>query len=150
MRKSQRLRRLGGCRRFARREQHHAETLCLGDNLFRKTRKWTIVVREGHALAWPKKTEAVKPQPKHKIGTTNGHEWTLIKSPRNTLNKQKSLAAGPTNSCMFCLYIMNYERWNVNGSGSSAVVVASRGGNSIMRKLNALEKIFSEKQENER
>jgi hypothetical protein len=32
----------------------------------------------------------------------------------------------------------------------SAVVIASRGGNSIMRKLYALEKIFSEKQENER
>jgi alanine-alpha-ketoisovalerate/valine-pyruvate aminotransferase len=35
----------------------------------------------------------------------------------------------------------------VNGSGGSAVVVASRGGNSIMRKFYALEKIFSEKQE---
>ena len=32
----------------------------------------------------------------------------------------------------------------------SAVVIASRGGNSIMRKLYALEIIFSEKQENER
>jgi len=32
----------------------------------------------------------------------------------------------------------------------SAVVIASQGGNSIMRKLYALEKIFSEKQENER
>ncbi len=37
----------------------------------------------------------------------------------------------------------------VNGSGGSAVVIASQGGNSIMRKLYALEKIFSEKQENE-
>jgi hypothetical protein len=31
----------------------------------------------------------------------------------------------------------------------SAVVIASRGGNIIMRKLYALEKIFFEKQENE-
>jgi len=38
----------------------------------------------------------------------------------------------------------------VNGSGGSAVVIASRGGNRIMRKLYALEKIVSEKQENER
>ena len=37
--KCERLRRLGGCRRFARGEQHHAEVLCLGENLFRKTRK---------------------------------------------------------------------------------------------------------------
>ena len=75
-----------------------------------------------------------------------------MKSPQNTLNtlnKQKCLAAGPTNSCMFCLYIMTYECWNVNGSSGSAVVVASRGGNSIMRKLYALEKIFAKNQENE-
>ena len=34
-------------------------------------------------------------------------------------------------------------------SGGSAVVIASLGGNSIMRRLYALEKIFSEKQGNE-
>jgi hypothetical protein len=40
--------------------------------------------------------------------------------------------------------------YKFNGSGGSAVVVASRGGNDIMRKLQALEKIFAKKQENER
>ena len=39
--------------------------------------------------------------------------------------KQKSLAAGPTISCGFCLYIMNSECWKVNGSGDSAVVHAT-------------------------
>ena len=35
-----------------------------------------------------------------------------------------------------------------NGSGGPAVVIASRGGSSIMRRLYALENFFSEKQEN--
>ena len=49
------------------------------------------------------------------------------------------------NQMKICLVIMNSECCRVNGSGGSAVVIASRGGNSIMRKLYALEKIFSEK-----
>ena len=42
-----------------------------------------------------------------------------------------------------------YRQKKFNGSGSSAVVIASRGGNSIMRRPYALENFFSEKQENE-
>ena len=61
-----------------------------------------------------------------------------MKSPQNTLNKPKCLAAGPTIPEGFNdknkTLIMN----DTNGSGGSAVVVASRGGNSIMRKLYAL------------
>ena len=39
---------------------------------------------------------------------------------------------------------------DTNGSGGSAVVIASRGAKDLMRKLVALEKIFAKKQENER
>ncbi len=42
---SKRLRRLGGCRRFARGKGCHAEVLNHRENLCEKTRKWTIVVR---------------------------------------------------------------------------------------------------------
>ena len=60
------------------------------------------------------------------------------------------LAAGPPIFRRICLHIMNtiYCK-KYNGSGGSAVVIASLGGNSIMRRLYALEKIFSEKQGNE-
>ena len=74
----------------------------------------------------------------------------IIREPQNTPNTPKCLAAGLTIFYRLCLYIMNSEYRKVNSSGGSAVVVASRGGNSIMRKLYALEIIFSEKQENER
>ncbi|MBQ2335079.1 MAG: hypothetical protein II381_02135, partial [Victivallales bacterium] len=46
MLKGQRLRRLGDCRRFARGKESHAVALGFRENLFRKTRKWTIVVRK--------------------------------------------------------------------------------------------------------
>ncbi len=39
---------------------------------------------------------------------------------------------------------------DTNGSGGSAVVVASQGAKDVMRKLVAMEKIFAKKQENER
>ena len=63
------------------------------------------------------------------------HEWTRM----NT----NSLAAGPTIPEGFNdknkTLIMN----DANGSGGSAVVIASRGAKDVMRKLIAMEKIFA-------
>ena len=42
---------------------------------------------------------------------------------------------------LFKKLFLNAEK--ANGSGGSAVVIASRGGNSIMRKLVTMEKFFA-------